>query len=191
VLRRLYESIARGLLDEELVEEVGLTLLLRCRAILTVSEARRGRVRCPVCDRNGHERYVLRGNTRGQIIRCEHCGWEIDWPDYVGTYQRRQLNEGGAGTAFRRFLETYPAAKSPWQKMLAIDLLIHEFHYSLRNQPDKPTRAACVNLIEGKLRDVVPFLNDLSGNTGGQSELRANHQTWQHNCAAAGEWHPK
>ena len=38
-IRRLYESEAQWLLDEELLEDVGFMLYLRCRDILTILEA--------------------------------------------------------------------------------------------------------------------------------------------------------
>lgn len=43
-LQRLYESEAQGMLDEDLLEDVGLTLLLRCEDILAIEEAKQGRV---------------------------------------------------------------------------------------------------------------------------------------------------
>jgi len=46
----------------------------------------------------------------------------------------------------------------PSEKMIAIDRVIHEFHYSIKELPDLPTRLACVNLIEGRLTSVLKFL---------------------------------
>jgi len=36
-IRRLYESDASGLRDDELLDDVGITLYLRCKSILTVT----------------------------------------------------------------------------------------------------------------------------------------------------------
>ncbi len=49
-IRRLYESDAKRILDQELYEDVGicLLLLLRCESILTINEAKHGRVKCPL-----------------------------------------------------------------------------------------------------------------------------------------------
>lgn len=192
-IRRLYASIAVDRLDEQLVDDVGISLYLRCRAILTVSRARKGEVLCPVCDRAGREHYINRLTKYDalQVIRCPICGWEITWLDYQRTFKRRQFNEGGAGDGFRRYVEQYPKCTTPWQKMLAIDLVIHEFHFSLRDQPDVPTRAACVNLIEGKLADVVACLNEISGVASSKPELAGTHDAWKSNCQKAGTWHPK
>jgi hypothetical protein len=49
LVARLYETDARGILDEELIDEVGYGLLARVESILTATEASRGRVRCPRC----------------------------------------------------------------------------------------------------------------------------------------------
>ena len=56
LLRRLYESDARGLHDEELCDDVGLRLYERCRALLLV--ARRA-LPCPECA--AELRVALRG----------------------------------------------------------------------------------------------------------------------------------
>lgn len=192
-LRRLYASIPTDRLDEKLLDDVGISLYMRCRAILTVSRARKGEVLCPVCDRAGHEQYITRSTRYDpeQLIHCPQCSWQITWADYQHTFQRRQFNEGGAGDGFRRYLEQYPKCRTAWEKMLAIDLLIHEFHFSLRTDPDRPTRAACVNLIEGKLADVVACLNEISGVADTRPEMAETHKAWKANCLKAGTWHPK
>ena len=191
-IRRMYESDAAGLLDEELLEDVGIGLLLRCQAILTVAAARSGRVKCPRCQRAGREVYITRQDrARDQVISCPECSWQITWADYLRTVQRRQLHIGGAGPAFRAFVEQYPRARSAREKMLLIDRLIHEFHYSLRTDPTRPTRAACVNLIQGRLTDVVAFLNDLTYGRDAAPELIQTRRNWRRSLSAAGEWHPK
>jgi hypothetical protein len=44
---RLYQNDARGLIDEELIDEVGWALYSRCQSILWVTD--RNRVPCPRC----------------------------------------------------------------------------------------------------------------------------------------------
>ena len=48
-LRQLYLSDARGLLDLELLEDVGINLYCRCESILVVSDAAEGKVVCVLC----------------------------------------------------------------------------------------------------------------------------------------------
>ena len=82
-LRRLYESDAKGLLDEDLLNDVGMTLFCRCEDILTVTEAKKGRVKCPRCERLGVDTIVMRsrikGNRSAEIITCDRCRWSITW----------------------------------------------------------------------------------------------------------------
>ncbi|MHC5056264.1 MAG: hypothetical protein ACYTKD_16310 [Planctomycetota bacterium] len=166
-VRRLYESEAKGLLDEDLLDEVGIALLLRCKSILDVKAAREGRVRCPRCGRDGRETIIDRvfAKREEERISCPECGWRTTWLAYSRTFKRRQLHSGGAVGAFERYVREYPLARTSGAKMLTVDRLIHEFHYSNHEAPDLPTRAACVNLIQGKLKDVVEFLDRLSAGT--------------------------
>jgi len=178
-IRRLYLSEARGLLDEELLDEVGITLYLRCISILQVEDARQGRVHCPLCYRDGRETLIVReSGEQSEMLRCPVCGWMLTFGEYASAYKRKQLNLGGAGDAFRSYVAAYPDARTPRAKMLLVDGLIHAFHYSLRAQPDLPTRAACVNLIKGRLRDVERLLDDLAYGEGTRPEIVATRQRW-------------
>jgi hypothetical protein len=196
-LRRLYEHVARGLWDDELIDDVGMTVYIRCRDIVNIHRAlREGKVTCPRCDARGRETLInrIRRKDAGPL-RCAVCDWSMTWRDYHRTFKRRQLNPGGAVAAFRRFLSEFASARSAQAKVLAIDRVIHEFHYSLRQEPGRPTRAAGVNLISGKLGDVVAFLDAVSGfalpeemretRRGWRSRLRATY--WPDHLEAEGE----
>jgi hypothetical protein len=181
-IRRLYELDAQGILDEELLDDVGFTLLLRCRDIVTIDEARRGKVRCPRCAKQKKrtiiDRIYVAGDVRDEVITCSECGWQITWGEYALSFKRKQLNSGGALTAFKRYIREFRAAQRPQQKMLAVDRLIHEFHYSLRAQPDLPCRPVGVNLIQGKLGDVVQFLDELTYGQETTDGLEENRAAW-------------
>jgi hypothetical protein len=165
-LRRLYESDAQGLLDEDLLNDVGYTLLERCRDILKVASAQHGQVPCPRCERLGQAALIpvprVKGDPRDRLLTCPVCGWQITWGEYHLSYKRKQLNPGGATDTFAAFAAEFPQARTPQAKMAAIDRLIHEFHYSFQPLPDIPTRPVGVNLIEGHLEDVIAFLNELT-----------------------------
>jgi hypothetical protein len=178
-LRRLYTRVAEGIWDEELTDDVGMTLYMRCRDILIIHRARQERqITCPRCDRTGRTTLIPRRDGREELLRCLECGWAMTWLDYRRTFQRKQLNPGGAVKAFERFMQQFKSAPDARHKMLAIDRIIHEFHYSLKTQPDKPTRAAGVNLIVGDLTDVVLFLDEL-GNMALPESMRQTHAAWQ------------
>ena len=163
-VRLLYQRVAEGMWDEELIDDVGMTLFMRCRDILRIHRAKTERVvTCPRCDRSGRLTLIRRAGSRDAEMRCPVCGWTMTWLAYQRTYKRRQLNPGGAVTYFQAFVDDYPRARTPQEKMLAVDRVIHAFHYSLKERPDVATRPAGVNLIAGKLQDVVVFLDELSG----------------------------
>lgn len=177
-IRRLYESEARGLLDEDLLEDIGTLLLQRCKSILLVAEAQKGTVHCPRCERQGQasliERRHTSGDPRDQLLVCPSCGWQATWGEYHKSFRRHQLNPGGATASFSAYIQDYMVARTPQEKMIAVDRLIHEFHYSYTCLPNQPTRPVGVNLIEGKLPDVIDFLNEL---TSGTAQTVANE--WQ------------
>ncbi len=180
-LRRLYEQDALGIRDEDLLEEVGWCLYMRCRDILAVQRALKdGQVRCPRCDARQAASYVPR-RTRDvdEVLGCPQCGWELTWGEFWRSFRHRQLHPGGAVPAFERFVGDWERARSGGAKMLAVDRVVHAFHYSLQDQPERPCRAAAVNLISGRLKDVVEFLDSLAYGAGSAPELRRVHARWQ------------
>ncbi len=179
-LRQLYLLDAQGILDEELVDEAGWCLVARCQDILTVHRAKREkRVRCPACDGNGEETYIPRQGGFEELVQCPKCGWQIRWVDYLGAVKRRQLNAGGAVKAFETYVEVYQSSRTLQEKMLAIDRLIHEFHYSFHELPDLPTRPAGVNLIQGNLKSVIALLDELTFGKNNVEERVAIRQGWE------------
>ena len=48
-IRALYTLDAKGIVDEELIDEVGYAMLARCESIRTVTRAHSGRATCPRC----------------------------------------------------------------------------------------------------------------------------------------------
>jgi len=190
-IRRLYMSDARGLLDEDLLEEVGSMLFQRCQSILTVADAQKGIVHCPRCERQGMtsliERQKTHGDPRDQLLSCSRCGWHTTWGEYHLSFKRHQLNPGGATASFAAYIQDYAAAQTPQAKMLAVDRLIHEFHYSYRPRPDIPTRSVSVNLIEGKLVDVIQFLDELTADQDKSPEKQAAYAEWRKNVESSQE----
>jgi DNA-directed RNA polymerase subunit RPC12/RpoP len=184
-LSRLYLEEAKGICDDELINDVGMYLYMRCRDILTVKLAREDKkVRCPVCDNVHRETFIQRHGEMNEIIKCPVCGWEIVWEDYLKAVKRKQLNAGGAVKAFEEFMRRFEKANSPRERILAIDRLIHEFHYSAKERPEQPTRPVGVNLIEGNLKSVIDFLNDLTSGNIYDSQIMDNRRQWERNLHA-------
>ena len=188
-IRRLYENDAAGIVDEALIDEVACGLAARCRSILAVREARQGRIQCPRCAARGEETVIERQGLRTTPIRCPACGWTIMWEEYARTFKRRQLQSGGALAAFEEYLRQFEQARTPRQKLLAIDAVIHAFHYSLRSEPELPTRAAGVNLIDGNLTDVLEFLDALTYGPGNAPAVAETAAKWRAEAART-PWNP-
>ena len=105
-LQRLYETDARGIVDEELIDEVGYTLYSRCDSILTVTEAFAGRLKCPGCGFVS-ERETGTGGA-AERLHCPECGWEASWHEYHKSWQHRQLWGGNAVPVFQEFVRRFP-----------------------------------------------------------------------------------
>lgn len=181
-VRRLYETDARGITDEALIDDVGCALFLRCRSILAVTQAARGRVTCPRCAQT-----ISRAGTgnnaqsRAERLHCASCGWHTTWDRYRQTYQGQQLYGAGGVEAFQTFLTRFDQAHTAREKLFAIDRLIHAFHYNLTAGAKKPTasRPAAANVLEGSLADVVGFLDRLSHGDAATPEMRETRAAYE------------
>jgi RNase P subunit RPR2 len=81
-LKRLYESTCRGIWDEELIDDVGMTLYLRCRDIVNIHQAQTERkLTCPRCQRVGTNTVITREQNREVPMECHVCGWAMTWPE--------------------------------------------------------------------------------------------------------------
>ena len=176
-IRRLYESDASGLLDDELVEEVGITLYARCESISLVSRAQ---VHCPRC------RQVIeigRGRAPDERVVCStaDCSWETTPGQYHQSWRKRQLNGSNALPLFETFLADYERATSAQEKMLLIDALIHGFHYDLKMQV--LNRSVANNLIEGSHEQVIEMLDRLTYGPKGTPGMAERQAAWRENAA--------
>ncbi len=177
LLKRLYEADAAGLPDEGLLDEAGWALYARCADILYIFDFLNGAFRCPRCEAaagRGPEMTVA-----GEGRACPACGFSMPEGAMRESFRKKQLNPGGAVPAFEKYEADWKKASTARQKMLAIDAVIHSFHYSLKAMPGMPTRAAGVNLIEGRLGDVEQFLDALSADGGFKAELARSHGLWK------------
>lgn len=180
-IRRLYETDAQGIYDEELIAEAGYGLLARCQSFIDAVEATRGRARCPRCSD-----VVAHQARKDEVLQCP-CGWTVRWGAYFRSIQHKQLS--GAEPVleqFRAFVAAFPPARSPRERMLLIDRLIHGFHWYLQLGP---TRPVAVNLIEGRLSEVVAFLEELTYGGASTPGTRQNRAQWDRNIDANRHWY--
>jgi hypothetical protein len=161
-IRQLYRNDANGILNEELLDDVGTTLYCRCESILDASDAAIGKVHCPSCANIISRRSV----EKHEQIVCKLCGWKIEWIDYQKTYQHKDLWGMGFADAMREFMARWSARPSPREKMLLIDRLIHVWHWQFSNERGA-SRPAAPTFIEGRRKEVIEFLSSLE--SGGQT----------------------
>jgi hypothetical protein len=183
-IRALYVNEARGTCDDELIEEVGFGLLARCQSILEYTVAcESGRVRCKRCAKQGQTTFIQRNmNKPSALLRCPTCGWQVRWRVYKSESEKAggQLRAGHAGEAFARYAADYPQCRTRAEKILAIDRLIHEFHWILvkEGQPARANKPAGVNLLGGNTTQVFNLLNELTYGENTPPELFAGKEWW-------------
>lgn len=154
LIRRLYASDARGIQDNELVNEVGYAMYARCQSIRIATEAHFGRATCPIC-----QAIIVRAAwPKDELMVCE-CGWELTWGEYHKSYQRKQLVGGKAFPFFMEFLDSWPKQRSYRDKLLAIDRLIHALHVDATHGFARP--GAC-NVLECTMREAFSLLHELA-----------------------------
>ena len=83
---------------------------------------------------------------------------------YWATFRHQELGAGGARDYFAEFVEKWDRARTPRERLLLIDRLIHMWHWEEANKPPKfgLGRPPGVNLIEGNRKDVIAFLDGLT-----------------------------
>ena len=152
---QLYRREAQGILDDDMLEEVAWALYQRCLSILMVTEGRR--VPCPVCQTviTGPEKW-----SRQLPIVCPTCSWTATYGQYRDSWRHQDLHGGNAVYAFQEYADQYPQARSPRQRMLLIDRLIHAFHWSLKRS--RAHGPAAVQLLAGNRDAVIAFLDQLT-----------------------------
>jgi hypothetical protein len=180
-IRQLYLDDAQGIHDDALIADVGYRLLARCGSFLSANEAARGRTTCPACSA-----LVTHTGDRSEVLRCAQCGWGLTWGEYFATLQHKQLS--GAEPVlelFREFAQRFPKASGPQERMLLIDRLIHGFHWYHKFGC---TRPVAVNLIEGRLSEVIVFLDNLTYDEGSTPGTRETQAEWVKNSQNARQW---
>lgn len=173
-IQRLYENDARGLIDEILIQDVGIGLYLRCKSVLQVSS---GQVPCPHCATVFAMKEAVESSA-SDILCCPCCAWATTRAAYHTSWRHQDLIGTNDGGAFAGYVEQYPKTESPRERMLLIDRLIHAFHLSLKIGKTIPHRSAANNLIEGSHEEVVAFLDRLTYGEGSHPETQANFVHW-------------
>jgi ribosomal protein L37AE/L43A len=180
-IKRLYDLDAKGIYDWALIDDVGYSLRSRCKSFITACQATSGKASCPVC-----ETIIPHQWDKSEILVCRNCDWQLTWGEYFATIQHKQLS--GAEPVlelFQEFVDAYPKAKNEREKMIHIDRLLHGFHWHINYGP---TRPVAINLLEGRLRDVILFLDQLSYGPGSTIGIVEQKVEWDRRCRNARGW---
>ena len=186
LVRRLYESEARGMLDVELLEDVMYRTAERVRDVLLVVEALAGRATCPRCDA------VIEHDARDRSVLACGCGFRTKWRDYKKSFSKRGLHGPRGPGFFENFVERLPGAKTPRDRFLLFDRFIHEYHDDLRSKI--PTHfPAAANAIEGPAVKVLELLDSLAYGPDPDGRLIDTRDTWRSRTRRGrrpdGAWH--
>jgi len=178
-IRRLYESDAQGMLDVELLDDVGYGFYICCRELLELGEAIRGRIKCRNCGAT-----IVRQTVDGkfsrdpmELLTCAECSWQIMCGDYHKSLLR--IEPGGPELCAEEqlaevFVQNWPRARSPRQKLLLIDELIHEFHMHYR-AVGSPLGWSVVRATG---RQLIELLEDLAYGLGSTPGLEETQRVW-------------
>ena len=154
---RLYKSEASGLLNEELLDEVGIGFYSRCKTIKQVTERL-----CPDCSKVIQNAFD--GNNPDRQISCQKCQWISKWKYYHRSFKTDRIHGGRAYRYFLAYLDEYPLCKTARDKILVIDRLMHYLHEDIDDE--RSVTPAAMNLVKGKRNEIREFIESLaySGN---------------------------
>lgn len=151
-LRKLYRSSASGMLDHDLLEDVGLQLYMRCR--------------------QGTEEFAL---LQSEKLKCHHCGavlpkedglmvcrcgYQYTFREYCNSFTGHRMPGGNAAHIFSEFAGKWPSARTDHEKMLLIDWMIHQCHISMAS--GLPLRSVLKNLIDAPQRTAEQLVLELA-----------------------------
>lgn len=182
---QLYQTDAQGIHDEALIDDVGYALLARCESMRIVSDAYRGRIACPHCatliieDNQGPSK-----RNKQQVLDCPACDWKTTWGDYHKTFQGKQLRGQNFEPELDHYLQHFPNAKTPAQKMLLIDRLIHAVHKGT-------AKPAATNLLSGSAGQLTQFLDKLAYGEHSTSGLKQTKSEWDKKLRSSKHWSKK
>lgn len=151
-LHKLYLQDAKGIQDEILVDEIGLTLYLRCKyGKEDMERMERNIIRCHGCGAEIAEKSDFR--------QCS-CGLQYSYKEYRRSYRRNNMPTGAAAKIFTMYMQNWDRAKSYQEKIVLIDTLLHEFHLSLVSGATH--RPVAMNFIDGSRSRVEQIISDLA-----------------------------
>lgn len=176
-LRRLYQLDAAGIKDDSLVDEVGLTLYLRCK-LGKEDQERMDKfiIRCHHCgadlvpemgtnidsDNSGGIQIDHGQSDSSHVFDFRQCvcGYQYSFREYRRSYRKNNMPTGAAAEIFKRFIVEWERADCYESKIVLIDTLLHEFHRSLVSGATH--RPVAMNFMDGTRKNVEALIQELS-----------------------------
>lgn len=153
-LKHLYLLDSKGIQDEVLADEIGLTLYLRCKYGKEDMELlERYMIRCHNCNS------VIEGHD--DFRECK-CGYQYSYREYRRNYRKNNMPSGAAAKVFDEYIQNWIRPQGYNSKMILIDKLLHEFHLSLVSGAIH--RPVAMNFIDGTREKVTNIINELAYN---------------------------
>jgi len=164
-IARLYERCGQGILAPELIDDVGFSLLARAESILRASSRL-----CPQCG--------AAPEWADGTITCPSCSWRSTHEAYRKSIKYKHLFAGGMKVLLEEFVKDFPAARDHRRRLILIDTLLHRYHWEAADGSGGGKCGACC-LIEGKLKNIMPFLDALSYGGRAPPEVEATRERWR------------
>ena len=113
--------------------------------------------------------------TKDEPMVCA-CGWETTWGEYHKTYKGKQLLGGNAYPHVPRVHRPLAACRARRATRCSPSTrLIHACHGRAQERYARP--AAC-NLIEGRMSELIPFLDELAYGPQSSPGVQEQRRTW-------------
>jgi hypothetical protein len=169
-IRKLYADESKNILEHDLLQEVGISFYARAESIIATNRIHlQSIVTCPVCHKD-----IARSDKNMYI--CE-CGWSISSEDAHLSYKGQQFIGPSIVEFAEKFISDWDkAANDANKQMMAIDFLIHRFHWEMT---ERPTRPVAVNYIDGTMTNVTQLILELAFSE--DITKRKNYEDWIQN----------
>ncbi len=170
-IERMYLSSAKGMIDEDITDEVGYALYARCQSMLEVTEiVRTSRPKCQECGT------ILPKRTwePEEQLDCPNCDWRCPARAYNKTWARKNFSTGGLDKDICEFMSRFEPSKSYGEKLVLIDTLIHQSHWS-----SDQGRPLVTSLIEGSMKSTMAFLDRLTYGDSVPNEVHRTREEWR------------
>ena len=118
-----------------------------------------GRLPCPCCRSVINRTEEDMDADEDAALLCENCGWKCTWFAYKKTFKYKKMLIGGMKPFVTEFVQRFSNRLSTGDRLILIDTMIHRYHWESDSGSGRPGVAG---LIEGKWKDIIPFLDRLN-----------------------------